>query len=91
LNLVTSPVLARGTVVKQLAVLIDDPHAGVAKLDGDNVAGVAQADLDTLAGDLDASATPGHSSDRRSRDDFHDCVIALLHDAQLHEHGPATF
>jgi hypothetical protein len=23
--------------------------------------------------------------------DFHDCVIALLHDAQLHKHGPAAF
>ena len=28
--------------------------------------------------------------DRRSRVDFHDRVIALLHDAPLHEHGPAT-
>src|SRR5258708_37226244 len=32
----------------------------------------------------------GHFSNRRSGYDFHDRVIALLHDAQLHKHGPAT-
>src|SRR6516225_4679487 len=32
----------------------------------------------------------GHLSDRRPGYDLHDGVIALLHDAQLHEHGPAT-
>ena len=32
----------------------------------------------------------GHLGNRRPREDFHNCVIALLHDAQLHEHGPAT-
>ena len=32
----------------------------------------------------------GHLGNRRTRYDFHDRVIALLHDAQLHEHGPAT-
>ena len=32
----------------------------------------------------------GHLGDRRTRYDLHDGVIALLHDAQLHEHGPTT-
>jgi hypothetical protein len=32
----------------------------------------------------------GHLSDRRTGYDLHDGVIALLHDAQLHEHGPTT-
>ncbi len=40
---------------------------------------------------LPGDAIPaGDLGDRCSRDDFHDCVIALLHDAQLHEHGLAT-
>jgi hypothetical protein len=34
--------------------------------------------------------TAGHLGDRRTGDGFHDCVIAQLHDAQLHEHGPPT-
>jgi len=39
-----------------------------------------------------ANAIPaGDLGNRRSGYDFHDCVIALLYDAQLHEHGPATF
>ena len=42
---------------------------------------------DGLPGDAIANC---HFGDRRTGDDFHDCVIALLHDAQLHEHGPAT-
>ena len=32
----------------------------------------------------------GDLAHRRTGDDFHDGVIALLHNAQLHEHGPAT-
>ena len=46
-----------------------------------------QPQVHGLAGD---TVAPGDLGDRRSREDFHDRVIALLHDAQLHEHGPAT-
>ena len=34
--------------------------------------------------------TAGDFGHRRTGTDFHDTVIALLHDAQLHEHGPAS-
>jgi len=43
--------------------------------------------MHSLAADSVAENDLGH---RRSGYYFHDCVIALLHDAQLHEHGPAT-
>jgi hypothetical protein len=35
--------------------------------------------------------TAGDLSDRGAGHDFHDRVIALLHDPQLHKHGPAAF
>ena len=47
----------------------------------------AQPAMHRLAGHPVAA---GHFSDRRPGHHFHDGVIALLHDTQLHEHGPAT-
>jgi hypothetical protein len=51
----------------QFAVLVDDPHAGVAEFDGDGLAGVAEADLDALTGDLHAAAAGDSPLDRQAR------------------------
>jgi len=40
--------------------------------------------------DICVASVHSHFGHRRPGDDLHDGVIALLHDAQLHEHGPAT-
>jgi len=48
---------------------------------------LAQPVVHRLAGD---PVTPGHLGNRGTGKDFHDRVTALLHDTQLHEHGPAT-
>ena len=71
----------------QLPRLIAGP-VGMVSQPGQPVAFIAaQPAVHRLTGHPIAA---GHLGDRRTGYDLHDGVIALLHDAQLHEHGPAT-